>query len=376
MPDNSPLNRASRHEDAPHAGMPELDASASTISWFEFAPAHLFYTPIALYCGWLSVKHLGLTLPTNTNPALPFSGLVGESKYQVLNEVQGDAHALVAPYVRCSKTSHSDSLAAAQKALSDAQLTYPVVAKPDVGMRGAGVQVVHSKEELSEYIRAFPESSNFLLQELVNMEGEAGVFYVRYPGDAKGKIISLTLKYFPRVKGDGQKTLKELILADPRAGKLSHLYLDRHQEKLDDIIPTGESIRLAFAGNHCRGTIFRNGNEHITEQMTDAFDTIAKSMGEFYIGRFDVRFRAFSELQLGHGFKIIEVNGAGGEATHIWDSRTTLRHAYSTLMTQFQHLYAIGSQNRKRGFAPTPLHKLVKAWWHEKKLTKNYPITH
>ena len=142
------------------------------------------------------------------------------------------------------------------------------------------------------------------------------------------------------------------------------------------MIPEGESIRLAFAGNHCRGAIFRNGNDEITDAMTDVFDSIANSMGEFYAGRFDVRFGDFDAFQKGGNFKIIEVNGAGGEATHIWDSRTSLREAYSTLMGQFDHLFAIGAKNRKRGYKPTSLRALIKVWLNEKKLTKNYPITH
>lgn len=364
----------------PHAGMPPLDDSAHQISWFEFAPAHLFYTPVALYCGWLALRHMGPTLLTNCNPSLPYSGLVGESKYQVLEQVQDSARDLVSPYVRIlrwgGEGALEQTLADAENQMQEAGLEYPLVAKPDIGMRGAGVQLVHSKEELEAYIATFPAGANLLLQKLVDMEGEAGVFYVRYPGEEKGRIISLTLKYFPRVHGDGKHTLRELIMADPRAGQLAHLYLERHRENLNRVLEEGESVRLAFAGNHCRGTIFRNGNDEITEAMTDAFDAVAKSMGEFYIGRFDVRFSDFEALKQGAGFKIIEVNGAGGEATHIWDGRTKLRHAYLTLFQQFGHLYAIGAVNRKRGYKATSLKGLIKAWWHEKTITKHYPITH
>jgi len=366
--------------DAPHAGMPALDASAAQISWFEFAPSHLFYTPVALYCGWLSLRHMGLTLPTNTNPSLPYSGLVGESKYTVLNELNESARLWVAPYVRCMRWGgeggSAKTMEDAQEGLLGASVSMPFVAKPDIGMRGAGVQIVKTEADLKAYVETFPAGANFLLQELINEEGEAGVFYVRHPDEEKGRIISLTLKYFPRVTGDGNRTLRQLIQADERAGKVAHLYLDRHKDRLDEKIPKGESVRLAFAGNHCRGTIFRNGNDQITEAMTDIFDSLAKSMGEFYVGRFDVRFGDFDAFQRGEGFRIIEINGAGGEATHIWDSRTTLAQAYGTLMQQFGHLYAIGAKNRHRGYMPTPLPKLIKAWWREKALTKFYPITH
>ena len=366
--------------DAPHAGMPALDESAGRTSWFEFAPPHLFYTPVAIYCGWLSLRHFGPTLLTNCNPSLPYSGLVGESKYQVLSEVTGDARDLVSDYVSVLRWGGDGGIertvADALSAMKEAGLSFPLVAKPDIGMRGVGVQLAHAADDLRSYIETFPAGANFMLQALVDEEGEAGVFYVREPGEEKGHITSLTLKYFPRVTGDGKSTLRDLILRDSRAGKLAHIYLDRHEDRLDDVVPEGESIRLAFAGSHSRGTIFRNGADHITDEMTAAFDDIAKSIGEFYIGRFDVRFGDFDAFKEGRGFRIIEINGAGGEQTHIWDSRTTLGQAYKVLLQQFGALYRIGAENRRRGYRPTSLGGLVRAWLGEKKLTRHYPITH
>ena len=366
--------------DAPHAGMPALDASAEGVSWFEFAPAHLFYTPVALYCGWLSLRHLGPTLLTNANPSLPYSGLVGESKHAVLSEVKGEVRNLVSPYIQQLRWGGEGgldrSVNEAMEMITNDGLSFPLVAKPDIGMRGVGVQIVRTQADLRSYASTFPAGANFILQALIDEEGEAGVFYIREPGDAKGRITSLTLKYFPRVLGNGKKKLRELILDDPRAGKLAHLYMDRHQERLDQIVPDGESVRLAFAGSHSRGTIFRNGNDQITEAMTDAFDRIARSIDEFYIGRLDVRFGDFEAFRKGQGFRIIEINGAGGEQTHIWDARTTLSEAYRALLQQFGALYRIGAANRRRGFKPTSLKTLIKVWLGEKKLTKHYPITH
>lgn len=363
-----------------HAGMPILDDTANDVSWFEFAPMKLFYSPVAIYCAWLSLRYMGITLPTNSNPALPYSGLVGESKNAVLNQITGKSRNWISPYVLCLRWSGaggaSKSFTEALDAMKQNKLEFPLVAKPDLGMRGAGVQVVKSETELLNYIKAFPQGANFMLQALINEEGEAGIYYVRHPDQEKGEIISLTLKYFPRVYGDGKTTLRNLIKQDPRAGKLPHLYFERHKDRLNEIIPEGESIRLAFAGNHSAGTIFRNGACEVTEAMRDTFDEIAKSMGEFYVGRFDIRFGDFNALKNGYGFRIIEVNGAGGEPTHIWDSRTTITSAYKTLLSQYKHIYAIGAKNRARGFKPCSLQDVAKAWWHEKQLTTHYPITH
>jgi hypothetical protein len=47
------------------------------------------------------------------------------------------------------------------------------------------------------------------------------------------------------------------------------------------------------------------------------------------------------------GFTIVECNGAGAEATHIWDARVRLLDAYRTLFRQFALLWKIGARNRE-----------------------------
>lgn len=366
--------------DQPHAGMPVLDASADQVSWFEFANASLFYTPVYLFAFALMARHGGIRNPIVANPGIPFSGLVGESKTIVLDQMKGESRDLIAAYkpvLRWTGDGGADrTFEDAKAAMAELGLAYPIVVKPDLGMRGAGVQVAKSDEDLRRYGANFPAGAKFLVQEMINEEGEAGVFYVRHPDWETGRIISLTLKYFPRVEGDGKRTLRALIAADPRAGKLPHLYLKRFEGRLDTVVPRGEKIRLAFAGNHSKGTIFRNGTDLVTEAMVKRFDSVAADMGEFYVGRFDIRFGDFSALQSGHGFKILEVNGAGGESTHIWDSRMTLRGAYKALFAQFSHIFQIGAKNRKRGFKPDSYHDFFRAMSEERRLTRDYPVTH
>ena len=142
------------------------------------------------------------------------------------------------------------------------------------------------------------------------------------PDEEKGKIISITLKYFPYVTGDGKSTLKELIENDPRAGLLSHIYLPRHEHRWDMVLPEGQAFRIAFTGSHSRGTIFKNGNQYITEKMCERFDEITKEIPEFYFGRIDVRFKSMGDLETGDNMRILEINGATGEVTHVWDSKT------------------------------------------------------
>ncbi len=368
---------------APHQGMPPLDESGSPLSFFEFWPMWAFYPPVFLYVLWLMLRYRGILLPTVANPSFPGGGFVGESKAEILQLAMRHTPQWVAPFVVVERPPAGDGVlpsidAEVTQALAlmqQAGIGLPVVAKPDLGCRGAGVQLVRNVDKLRSYLAGFPRGARLLLQAYVPFEGEAGIFYCRQPGQDKGRIISITLKYFPHVYGDGERSLRQLILDDPRAGRLPHLYLGRHKARLDEVPGAGESIRLAFAGSHSRGAIFRNGNAWVTPQMEARFDAIAHRIGEFHFGRFDIRFADFARVQAGEDFTIVEANGAGAESTHIWDRGTSLWRAWADLMRQYRLLFQIGRANRDRGFKPLSWAEFRR--WHkrEKELTPLYPAT-
>ena len=333
---------------------------------------------MVLYWLWLSLRHGGFTLPTVANPSFPFGGWIGESKDIVLMNAGAYARGYIAPWIsfeRAENTSVDHTLRTALLLAKKSQIGFPLVAKPDKGCRGAGVRRVRNENELAVYIATFPTAERVVLQELVDFEAEAGVFYVREPDSARGKIISLTLKYFPYVFGDGRSTLRELIERDSRANALMHIYIPRHVHRLDQVLPPGEPYRIAFAGSHSRGTIFRDGNRYITAALEEVFDKIARDIAGFHFGRFDIRFSSIDELRQGRNFRIIEVNGAGAEATHIWDRGTRLVDAYRTLMRQYALLWKIGADNARRGHARAGLFELLSAWRKEVRLWSRYPMT-
>jgi len=366
-----------------HSGMPPLDMEGSPLSFYEFWPTKLFYFPVALHWIWLAIKFRGLTLPTLANPSFPFGGLIGESKARILSQAGPLAKARIAPWIAVRHDGTPGGTAGGarleadriQQRLGPAGLDFPLVAKPDIGCRGAGVKLLQGPRDLAGYLAGFPEGHDLILQSFVPHEGEAGVFYVRLPGEAKGVLMSMTLKYFPRVIGDGRSRLRDLIARDPRAGRIAHLYLPRHRARLDEIIPEGEPYRLVFSGSHCRGAIFRDGRRYITPAMTAAFEAIAQDLPDFYFGRFDVRFPDIEALRRGEDFTIVEINGAGSEGTHIWDRKTPLLEAYRSLMRQSALLFEVGWRNRARGHRPAGLMALWRGYRMEKRLVAQYPLT-
>lgn len=257
--------------------------------------------------------------------------------------------------------------------MEESSMIFPMVAKPDVGHRGDGVRLIRNKRNLAHYLHRFPPGEPLVLQELARWSNEAGVLYYRFPGEQRGHILSLTLKEFPVVVGDGKRTLEELILADRRARLISEVYFVRHKERLKRVIPLGKKFPLAFCGVHCQGAIFRNATDSITPELTTRIHEIAASLPHFYFGRLDVRFRDFSSFLRGENFQIIEINGASSEATHIWDRDISLREAYSVLFRQFDILFRIGDLNRRAGHRPMGVFRLLGDFFQYRRRAASYP---
>lgn len=358
----------------------ETPESEPVVSMFEFWPPVVFYFPVGIYYAWLALRYRSFTLPTAANPTIYSGGLIRESKSQILSLVPDEHRRWIAPFVYFEKpASHSPPELLTEEAtiaIERAGISFPFVAKPDAGQRGAGVQRIYSKEQLQTYLEQFPAGSGIMFQELADLPHEAGVMYFRYPGEAEGRIISITLKEFPRVVGDGRRTLRDLILADPRARIVPHVYLRRHAARLDEVIPAGEPFPLVFAGNHAQGAVFKDGTHLATPALLRRLHEIAVSMPEFYFGRFDIRYTNTDAFFRGEDLRIIEINGAGAEATHIWDAKTTLLTAYRTLFRQFRILFEIGAMNRRRGFrALGPVQLLRDCRWYRAQ-SRRYPATH
>ncbi len=342
------------------------------LSFFEFWPGWLFYTPVVIHWLMLGVRHGDFSLPTAANPRITTGGLCGESKLSILDQVGSEAQALVAP--ACGVLARPDGVSAAEAAMAGFGLDYPIVVKPDIGCNGTGVRLVKDRAALARYLQAFPPGETVVLQHYVEQPNEAGIFYVRHPDEPRGRITSLTIKQAPVVVGDGRSTLRSLILADERARLVPHLYLERLQDRLDSVPAQGEPVQLVFVGNHCKGSIFRDGRDLVTTALTEAIERLARAMPEFYFGRIDVRFESFASLRRGVGFRVIEINGAGSEATHIWDPATKLLDAWRTQFFHYGTAFHIGAANRRRGFSSSGLRAMYQGWVNQRRLMATYPL--
>ncbi|MGF1593913.1 MAG: hypothetical protein ACFCUW_11570 [Kiloniellaceae bacterium] len=359
------------------SGMPPRSIR-TTISAAGRLPAVLFYLPVVVHCLWLGWRHRGFMLPSIANPNILCGGFRGESKMAYLDQIPARLQHRVTPSLRLVAgpsllaRAGPDRLA---QAVAGRGLAFPLVVKPDIGSQGYGVRLVRNLADLAGYLRDFPAGEGFLLQTYVDWEGEAGVLYVRLPGEARGRIFSLGFRSFPHVVGDGRSRLADLISTDPRTCRMARRHRKAAATQLRRVPAQGELVRLSLLGSVRTGAFYYDGAAYITPALVARFDEIARAMPEFYFGRFDIRFGSVEALCRGEDFQILEVNGAGAEAIHIWDPEQTVRETYRVLFEQFRLLYRIGAGNRARGHRPVSLAAFLALQWKESCLLRRYPAS-
>ena len=324
---------------------------------WEFWPLWKFYPPVVLYVLWLGLKHRHPAWFTATNPAMPLSGLALESKHRILQALQTSGGA-VAPFALLSKELDPEDKFRRFKELQlGEEFDYPVILKPDLGERGVGVAILKSDRDTKAY---FQKSRDDIIVQQFIQGLEYGIFYYRFPEDETGNIYSITDKRFIAVSGDGEKTVEQLILDDPRAVAMAPFFMRKHADKLFEVLPPQTSLTLAEIGTHSRGCLFLDGTHLATPELTAAIDRISQAYPGFYFGRYDVRVPTVQHLQRGEDIRIIELNGITSEATSIYDPKNRLFAAYRILFRQWDIASEIARQNRINGVKPATLRRVIR----------------
>ncbi len=343
------------------------------IGLLEALPLWVKLIPIVSQWLFLSLRYGSVTLPSSANPHITSGGMVGEGKLEYFEIMGHHARTATAPYI--SALVGANTSAVTVVAMAEHGLQFPIIAKPDIGWCGFGVQLIENEKQLKDYFDNFPAGHTVVIQEYIPFEGEAGIFYARHPRQEKGKIIGMVLRYFPRVTGDGLRNVGLLISDDLRLQRLQKD--DRHVFLHDqNYVPAqGEIVRLSIIGSTRVGGLYRDGTKEVTDDLTNAIDTISQDMREFHIGRFDVRYKTLADLHAGR-FTIIEVNGSGSEAVHAWDPSYTLWQAFKIIFAKQRLLFQIAAAKRCQGYRPIGIVCLTRLYFMQQKLIKRYPPSH
>jgi len=311
---------------------------------WEYWPFHAVYIPVYFYWIWLCIKSRSFFFFNTANPAIKNGGFLMESKKEIYDIIPAEYYPKTI-LVKAQNTSN-EILSMVEKA----ELSFPLIGKPDIGMRGLSVKKLENINDIIEY--ATTSKVDFLLQEFIPFEQEVGIFYYRYPNETKGHISGIVGKEFLTVTGDGISTIETLLTKDKRFILQLPVLQKAYGETLSQVLEKGENFLLVPYGNHARGAKFIDLSSLTDDELTTRIDTICKNIPAFYFGRMDVRYNTWEELKQGKNFAIVELNGAGSEPTHMYDPKHSIFFAWKEIIRHWKILWKISRINHKKEKIP------------------------
>ncbi|SDL94500.1 ATP-grasp domain-containing protein [Chryseobacterium taihuense] len=312
------------------------------ITHWEYWSVYSIYLPLFpvwLYCAY---KARTLLFFHGANPSIKYGGMAMESKKEIYDLI---------PENWIPKTVFASSEISFNEIVSELKsqtINFPVIAKPNIGLKGLGVVEIKNTAELENYHQN--NRYDFLIQEKINFTNEVGIFYHRFPDETKGKITGMVKKEFLSVKGNGKNSLKELVMENPRSAFQIKAIEQNLESEMQKIIPENEEILLIPFGSHTRGAKFIDISSEITEKLEQKIDEICIQTKGFYYGRLDVMYENMELLKEGKNFKIIEINGSKSEPTHMYDPKHSLFFAWKEITRHWKIMAEISRKNHNKGF--------------------------
>ena len=304
---------------------------------WEYWPFGVVYAPMFFYWIYLCIRSRSFFFFNAANPSIKNGGFLLESKNEIYKIIPTEY------YPKTVFIKQEESFEFACNEMKVANLNFPIILKPDIGLRGMSVEKVDSFDQMKKYIQN--TKVDYLIQEYVDLKLEVGIFYCRLPKSDKGEVTGIVDKELLTVIGDGKSTIEELLFLDPRSILQIPVLKKTLPTLLKEVLPLNQKKLIVPYGNHSRGAKFIDESHRIDEKLNSAIDQIAKSIPGFYFGRMDIRFSSWEELKEGRNLSIIELNGAGSEPTHIYDPKHSIFFAWKEIIRHFNFLYEISKQN-------------------------------
>ena len=334
---------------------------------WEFWPPMIFYAPIF---PWFVYRYLlmgRMRTATCVDPCWPDGGAIGESKQHILNLFPSS---LVEPSFRCDPGQDPEETL---RRIEEEQWPWPVILKPDEGQRGEGVKLVESAERMHTLLAE--SGIPLIVQRYHAGPFEAGLFWWRRPDSQQGILFTICDKIFPVVTGDGQSTLRELIVSNARFRLQHRVFFKRFEDRLDEVLADGEKLQLTHAGNHAQGCMFRDGEHLRTPDLERRIDEACSQVPGYFYGRIDVRYADVEAFKRGEEFSIIEANGLSSESTNMYDPSFSLFKAWALVRIHWVVAMKIGQANRARGVSGINEWEYLKNWYRWRRLGRSSELS-
>lgn len=315
---------------------------------WEYWPFQLVYIPIYFQWVFYAIKAKSFFFFNASNPTIKNGGFIMESKKAIYDLIPQQFYPIT------SLIKEGTSVEEIENTIKEVGMKFPLIAKPDIGLRGSGVKKIETLPDLEQY--ASKANFDYVIQDLIPFPNEVGIFYVRYPHQKTGKITGIVSKEFLIITGNGIATIEELIKENPRFELQLKVLKREYGDRLSTVLKAGEKMNLVPYGNHARGAKFIDGSHWVTSKLETVIDEMCVQIPGFYFGRLDVMYNTIAELEDGKNFLIVELNGAASEPTHIYDPKHSLFFAWKELSRHIKYMYEISAANNKNG-VPYLAHK-------------------
>jgi hypothetical protein len=310
------------------------------ITNWEYWPFDVVYFPIYFYWAWLSLKAKSFFFFNTANPTIENGGFLMESKQKIYDQLPNGT------YPKTMLIDDVNSFNECMLKINNHAIEFPLIAKPDIGLRGLQVKKLNSIDDLISYHSNAKFS--YLIQEYIDYKNEVGIFYYKIPGDLYGSISGIVGKEFLSVIGDGQSTIEALIIQNDRYFLQLDQLRKNYGSKLDHILAKNELLNLVPYGNHARGAKFIDLTHLADTQLNLTINSICNNIPHFYFGRLDIKYNNWEELKQGKNFSIIELNGAGSDPTHIYDPKHSIFFAWSEIIKHLNILFKVSKLNQEK----------------------------
>lgn len=102
--------------------------------------------PTFFYWLWLMIKFRRVSFYKYANPSIINGGFYGDNKFAIYNLLPKNSYptTILLP---------ADGTHDFKKIMDEHQLYFPLIVKPDIGLRGKDVEKVHSIDEIENYFQ-------------------------------------------------------------------------------------------------------------------------------------------------------------------------------------------------------------------------------
>lgn len=326
---------------------------------WRFWPKQVLYFPLTVYILLVESLRTGkLFYFAAANPDISLGGFAGDSKFKILQHVP---ETLKPVTVFISKDL---SFEAAEKLVR--HLSFPLIAKPDIGEGGFKVRKLENVYEMIDY--HLRHEMDYLIQSYCDFEHEFTLLCYRKDNEF---VVSSIVERIPfYVKGDGHKTVLELIKASNAGFYNQRKIRQQYGARLQEVLKDGEVVDAGGIGNWDLGASYIERPLLNTPEVQKQFTRIMSEIAIFNYARIDFKCKNYLDI-VKADIKILEINGVKGEPVHLYDQKYSLFQAYRIIFRHWSIIRQLSLLNIRNGAVCPGAIKgfkiLYKHAWHKLK---------